>query len=151
MPVLTDRQEPDDADKPPDEDPNSYVLSYLFTQHRPAVELQRTGQVLILAGAGTNVGATLVLWNNQEFGFSWLLLLISLLIPVMGLAATYLVWSKRRGYNLFTGLSLLLDLAGLGSGWLALPFWDGLGYATAYYLPGVLVMTLGCAFIFFKP
>ena len=80
MPILTDKQEPEDFDKPSDDDPNAYALSYLFAQKRPAVELQRTGQVLILSGAGANIMATLVLWLNQDFGFAWLWVVFSVLV-----------------------------------------------------------------------
>jgi len=143
MPILTDKQEPEDFDKPPDDDPNAYALSYLFAQKRPAVELQRTGQVLVLSGAGANIMASLVLWLNQDFGFAWLWLLFSLLVPVLSVLATLLLWRKQPSFGLVLTVIMSLEISSLATGLIELPLWHGLGNAALYYLPGVAVIVGG--------
>ena len=144
MPLLTDRQEPEDYDRGRQpEDPNEYALRYLFQPNRPGVEYQRTGQTLFYAGVATNWLAFGLYAAWLEFNlWVWPVALALLLVSLSSLAARLFYRHRRSGAfwlaTLVAGLAVLFVAVGLLGG---LPG-DQAGYFF-FFLPGSLTSFLG--------
>ena len=138
MPLLTDRQEPEDYNRPNPDEPNDYAIRYLFNPNRAGVEYERTGRVLFFSSAATNLLALGLYAAWLELNFvPWLVAGAVLVVALSGLAAYYL-WHHRRQAYLAAFGPLLLTAAIL----LYLVFnpqGDQAGYFT-FFLPGSLVM-----------
>ena len=108
MPVLTDRQEPEDYNRPPPDEPNEYAIRYLYGNNRQlSLELERTGKVLLYSSAAASLMALLLYAGWLEFNFTpWLLVMGCLIVAVNGLAAAWL--GKRRRLALGVALGPLL-------------------------------------------
>src|SRR5438045_506172 len=88
MPLLTDRQEPEDFDPNQPDEPNEYAIRYLFNPYRSGKEYERAGKLLLLSAAGTNILAMGLYTAWLEFNFNpWLLALAFVVVGVSGLAA----------------------------------------------------------------
>ena len=138
MPLLTDRQEPDDYDRPNSDEPNEYAISYLFTPNRPRTEYERTGRVLFYSSAATNLLALglYAAWLELNF-IPWLLIVVLLVVALSGVAA-YLLWHRRASaYRVAFG-PLLLTVLALAYLYLSSQG-EQAGYVT-FFLPGSLVM-----------
>jgi hypothetical protein len=121
MPVLTDRQEPEDYNRPPPEDPNEYAIRYLYgTNRQLSVELERTGKVLFYSSAAASLMALLLYAGWLEFNFTpWLLAMGCLIVAISGLAAAWLPNRRRLALGVAIGPLLLtfatLLILGLGA------------------------------------
>ncbi len=139
MPLLTDRQEPDDYDRPKNSDePNEYAIRYLFNPNRPGIEYERTGRVLFYSSAATNMLALCLYAAWLEFNFlPWLLIIALLIVALGGLASYFLPRRRRRAYVAAFG-PLLLTAGTLV--YLVFNSESGqFGYFT-FFLPGSLVL-----------
>ena len=139
MPLLTDRQEPDDYDRPKNSDePNDYAIRYLFNPNRPGIEYERTGRVLFYSSAATNLLALGLYAAWLEFDFRPGLLIAALLIVALGGVASYLL-PRRRGLAYIVAFGpLLLTVGSLL--YLVFNSVSGqFGYFT-FFLPGSLVL-----------
>lgn len=138
MPLLTDRQEPDDYDRPNSDEPNDYAIRYLFNPNHPGTEYERTGRVLFYSSAATNLLALglYAAWLELDF-IPWLLVIVLAVVGLSGVAA-YLLWHRRNGAFqvafgplLLTAVTLFILFASSQA--------DQAGYIT-FFLPGSLVM-----------
>src|SRR5690242_19289071 len=108
MPLLTDRQEPDDYDRPNSDEPNDYAIRYLFNPNRPGVEYERTGRVLFYSAAATNLLALGLYAAWLEFDFlPWLLVAALAIVALGGIASYLLLHRRRRAYVVAFGPLLL--------------------------------------------
>lgn len=140
MPVLTDRQEPEDFDPNEPEDPNEYALRYLFFSNRPGVELQRSGTTLLYSGAATNILAFMFYASWLDFNFNPWLLLIGILVVFSGLGAAIALWKRHWQRSVYLAIvPLVLTLATLLYLLLAPPLAQA-GFFF-FFLPGSLVIT----------
>jgi hypothetical protein len=138
MPLLTDRQEPEDYDRPNSDEPNEYAIRYLFNPNRPGVELERTGRVLFYSSAATNLLALALYAAWLEFNFvPWLLMIAILITALGGLAAYYLSRQRRLAYQVAVGPALLT--AGILLYLAIYPQGDHGAYFS-FFLPGSMVM-----------
>ena len=139
MPLLTDRQEPDDYDRPNSDEPNDYAIRYLFNPNRPGIEYERTGRVLFYSSAATNLLALGLYAAWLEFDFLPWLIIMALVIVALGGLASYLLL-RRRGLAYVVAFGPLLLTAGtlLYLGFIS-PDPGQFGYFT-FFLPGSLVM-----------
>jgi hypothetical protein len=139
MPLLTDRQEPEDYDRPSSDEPNEYAIRYLFNPNQPGVEYERTGRVLFYSSAVTNLLALGLYVAWLEFNFVPWLLLGAILVTVLGGIASYYLYHRRRflAYKLAVGPALIT--AGILVYLAFNPMDDQVGYFT-FFLPGSLVM-----------
>lgn len=116
MPVLTDRQEPEDFDKETEgEEPNEYAIKYLFKpRNSPGLERQRTGRTLIYSGAAANLLATVMILVALELKLPWQLLVFMVgIIGSTGLVALRL-WKQGRNSTASWLVFATLVLLGLG-------------------------------------
>ncbi len=143
MPLLTDRQEPEDFSTGPEpEDPNDYALRYLFKPNRPGIEYHRTGQTLFYSGAATNLLALALYFTWLEFNFLTWQIGLALLVVLLSAAASYLL-SKRHFLAPLAGctpagllfLSLLYTLLA--------PSTAERAVYLLFFLPGSLAMLVG--------
>ncbi len=138
MPLLTDRQEPEDYDRPNSDEPNEYAMRYLFNPNRSGVEYERTGRVLFYSSAATNLLALGLYAAWLEFNFvPWLLLGASLITALGGVASYYLYRRRSLGYIVAVGPALLT------AGILLYLTFNSLSDQAAYFsffLPGSLVL-----------
>ena len=138
MPLLTDRQEPEDYDRPNPEDPNEYAIRYLFNPNRPGVEYERTGRTLFYSSAATNLLALGLYAAWQEFNFVPWLLIAAAIIPLLGgFASYYLSRNRLRAYLFAFGPAILT--IGLLLYLVFNPQGDQAAYFT-FFLPGSLVL-----------
>lgn len=138
MPLLTDRQEPDDYDRPNSDEPNEYAIRYLFNPNRPGTEYERTGRVLFYSSAATNLLALALYAAWLELNFiPWLLGIVLVVVALSGIAA-YLLWKRRGGAFLVAFGPLLLTAVTLAYLFLTSQS-DQAGYIT-FFVPGSLVM-----------
>lgn len=138
MPVLTDRQQPENPDDP--NDPNDYAIRYLFSAKSPRIELKRTGQALFYSGAATNLLALALYAAWLELRFNpWLLLAALAVVGTGGLAAVNLRNHPRLAYWLAGGPLLLTTLT-------LLALYLGLETENAgfflFFIPGSLTMAI---------
>ncbi len=139
MPLLTDRQEPEDFEPTPPDDPNEYALRYLYGANRPArLEWQRAGKVLLYSAIAANFMAFWLYAGWLEFSFvAWLLAMALLIIFVGGLVALWLRPRPKLALTLafIPALITILTFAILLTG----PQSSEAAYF-AFFLPGSLTM-----------
>jgi hypothetical protein len=139
MPLLTDRQEPEDYNRPENpDDPNDYAIRYLFNPNRPSVEFERTGRVLFYSSAAANLLALGMYAAWLEFKFNPWLLVVALLITVSGGAAAYYLSRLRSLAYLLAVIPGLLTAGSLLYLFLN-PIDDQAAYFT-FFLPPSLVL-----------
>jgi len=113
MPVLTDRQEPEDYDKEAEaEEPNEYALKYLFRpRHSLGLERQRTGRTLLYSAAAANLLATIMILVALELKLPWQLLAFMLAIIGSTGLVVWRLWKQagdsRASWLVFVPLTLL--------------------------------------------
>jgi uncharacterized membrane protein YhhN len=138
MPLLTDRQEPDDYDRPNSDEPNDYAIRYLFNPNRPGIEFERTGRVLFYSSAATNLLALALYaaWLELDF-IPWLLGVVLVIVGLSEVAA-YLLWHHRpQAFRVAFGPLLLTAVTLIYLFLSSQP--DQAGYLT-FFVPGSLVM-----------
>src|ERR1700712_5253783 len=101
MPLLTDRQEPEDYDRPNSDEPNEYAIRYLFNPNQPGIEYERTGRVLFYSSAATNLLALglYAAWLELNF-LPWLLLIVLIIVGLGGIASYLLKRRRSLAYGL---------------------------------------------------
>jgi ABC-type transport system involved in cytochrome c biogenesis permease subunit len=139
MPLLTDRQEPEDYDRPSSDEPNDYAIRYLFNPNQPGVEYERTGRVLFYSSAATNLLALGLYAAWLEFSFVPWLLLSAILVTVLGGVASYYLYHRRRSRAYLVAFSPILLTVGVLLYLAFNPQNDQAGYFT-FFLPGSLVL-----------
>jgi hypothetical protein len=146
MPVLTDRQEPEDFDKRGEnpEEPNDYAIKYLFSFRRPKLELWRTGRTLLYSGAAGNLLGFFMLLATLDFQVTWGVVFYSLILVAVGALVAYRVWRypQAGGAGWLAALPLVLFLLALLDGLVFKLIFKDAGLAL-FYLAGTLVMLVG--------
>ncbi|MDB5082743.1 MAG: hypothetical protein JWP00_4667 [Chloroflexi bacterium] len=138
MPLLTDRQEPEDYDREKPDEPNEYAIRYLFTPNRPGVELERTGLVLFYSAVATNLLALALYAAWLEFTFNTGLLVLALLIVAASGTAAYFL-SRRPSLAYFLATVPALLTVGSLLYFLVTPTGEQTAYF-GFFLPGSLVL-----------
>lgn len=138
MSVLTDRQEPDDYDRPNSDEPNDYAIRYLFNPNRPGIEYERTGRTLFYSAAATNLLALGLYAAWLEFSFVPWLLVIALLVVALGGVASYLL--RRRRGSAYPVAFLPLPLTAGTLLWLLFTPSSGQAGYFSFFVPGSLVL-----------
>ncbi len=140
MPLLTDRQEPEDLDPKHPDDPDDYAIRYLFNPNNSHRDLARAARILLYSSAASNLLAFLLYLAWVELQFTALALALAAL--VVGLSG----WA---GLSLKNGLPLLARRLG----WLPLPltllsllllsiFSEENALLFTFFLPGSLTIWL---------